>query len=58
LFEKIDAPLTAGLLRPFRGDQVLAEGKRCELDLFYQRICGDLDALLQAVASSLRREPL
>lgn len=35
LFEKIYAPLTAGLLMPFR-DGVLAEEKRCELDRLYQ----------------------
>jgi hypothetical protein len=49
LFEKIYAPLTAGLLAPFRGDRVLAEEKRCELDRLYQHICDDLDALLRAV---------
>ena len=49
LFEKIYAPLTAGLLQPFRGDRVLAEEKRCELDRIYQRVCDDLDALLRAV---------
>jgi hypothetical protein len=49
LFERIYAPLTAGLLKPFRGDRVLAEDKRCELDRLYQRVCDDLDALLRAV---------
>jgi len=49
LFEKIYAPLTAGLLAPFRGDRLLREEKRCELDRLYQRICDDLDALLSAV---------
>jgi hypothetical protein len=49
LFEKIYAPLTAGLLAPFRGDRALAEGKRCELDRLYQRVCDDLDSLLRAV---------
>jgi hypothetical protein len=49
LFEKIYAPLTAGLLTPFRGDQLLAEEKRCELDRLYQRVCDDLESLLQAV---------
>jgi hypothetical protein len=49
LFEKIYAPLTAGLLAPFRGDRLLAEEKRCELDRLYQRVCDDLDALLRAV---------
>jgi DNA-binding transcriptional ArsR family regulator len=49
LFEKVYAPLTAGLLAPFRGDRALAEEKRCELDRLYQHICDDLDALLRAV---------
>jgi hypothetical protein len=49
LFEKTYAPLTAGLLAPFRGDRVLAEEKRCELDRLYQDICDDWDALLGAV---------
>jgi hypothetical protein len=49
LFEKIYAPLTAGLLTPFRGDRLLAEEKRCELDRLYQRVCDDLESLLQAV---------
>jgi hypothetical protein len=49
LFEKIYAPLTAGLLAPFRGDHVLAEEKRCALDRLYQHVCDDLDALLRAV---------
>ena len=48
-FEKIYAPLTAGLLAPFRGDGLLAEAKRCELDRLYQRISDDLDALLRAI---------
>ena len=49
LFEKIYAPLTAGLLQPFRGDCALAEVKRCQLDRLYQRVCDDLEALLRAV---------
>ena len=49
LFERIYAPLTAGLLKPFRGDRLLAEEQRCELDRLYQRVCDDLDALLSAV---------
>jgi hypothetical protein len=49
LFEKIYAPLTAGLLAPFRNDRVLAEEKRCQLDRLYQCISDDLDALLRAV---------
>ena len=49
LFEKIYAPLTAGLLAPLRGDRALPEDKRCELDRLYQRVCDDLESLLQAV---------
>jgi hypothetical protein len=32
----------AGLLAPFRGDGILAEEKRCQLDRLYQRITDDL----------------
>jgi hypothetical protein len=49
LFERIYAPLTAGLLQPFPGDRKLAQGKRCHLDRLYQRVTDDLDALLSAV---------
>lgn len=49
LFEKIYAPLTAGLLAPFRGDRLLVEEKRCQLDRLYQRISDNLDELLRAV---------
>jgi hypothetical protein len=49
LFERIYAPLTAGLLTPFRGDGALPDQKRCALDRLYQRISDDLDALLKAV---------
>jgi hypothetical protein len=45
LFERIYAPLTAGLLKPFPGDRNLAP----ELDRLYQRLTDDLDALLSAV---------
>ena len=49
LCEKIYAPLTAGLLAPFRGDRDLPDEKRCALDRLYQRISDDLEALLRAV---------
>ena len=49
LFEKIYAPLTAGLMAPFRGDRIVAEEKRCQLDRLYQRICDSLDSLLLAI---------
>jgi len=49
LFERIYAPLTAGLLAPFRGDRALPDDRRCALDRLYQRITDDLDALFKAV---------
>jgi hypothetical protein len=52
-FEKFYAPLTAGLLAPFRGDRLLPDEKRCTLDRLYQRICDDLDALLRTVSLNI-----
>ena len=49
LFERVYAPLTAGLLQPITADTRLAEEKRHRLDRLYQRIVTDLDALLQAI---------
>ena len=49
LFERVYAPLTAGLLRPVAADAALAEEKRHQLDRLYQRIVTDLDELLRAV---------
>jgi hypothetical protein len=49
LFQRIYAPLTAGLLSPFRGDPKLQQQRRSQLDLLYQRILDDLDRLLCAV---------
>src|SRR2546421_553701 len=49
LFERIYAPLTAGLLKPFAGDHKLARDKRSELDRLYQCIVDDLKAPLLAV---------
>ena len=45
LFERIYAPLTAGLLKPFAGDRNLARTNVVNLSL-YQRLTDDLDALL------------
>jgi len=36
-------------MSPFRGDRILAEEKRCQLDRLYQRVSDNLDAILQAV---------
>ena len=49
LCERIYAPLTAGLLKPFAGDHKLARDKRSELDRLYQRITDDLTDLLHAI---------
>ena len=49
LFERIYAPLTAGLLRPFSGDPKLQQQKRSQLDRLYQRVVDDLDRLMDAV---------
>jgi hypothetical protein len=49
LFERIYAPLTAGLLTPIRADRALAEAKRCALDRLYQRVSDDMEALFNAV---------
>jgi hypothetical protein len=49
LFERIYAPLTAGLLQPFSGDEKLSRQKRTELDRLYQRITDDLSKLMDAV---------
>jgi hypothetical protein len=49
LFERVYAPLIAGLLGPVAADAALADAKRHRLDRLYQRIATDLDALLCAV---------
>jgi hypothetical protein len=49
LFERIYAPLTAGLLQPFAGDSKLQHQKRSLLDRLYQRIVDDLNKLMEAV---------
>jgi hypothetical protein len=46
LFERIYAPLTAGLLRPVAG---LPPSKRSQLERLYQRIVDDADQLFHAV---------
>ena len=49
LFERIYAPLTAGLLQPFRADTTLHDTKRSQLDRLYARVALSLDQLLQAI---------
>jgi hypothetical protein len=49
LFERIYAPLTAGLLSPVRADAKLSSQNQSQLDRLYQRVADDLDALIRAV---------
>ena len=49
LFERVYAPLTAGLLSPVRSDRQVEQQKRSQLDRLYQRVVDDIDALVQAV---------
>ena len=49
LFEKIYAPLTAGLLRPFPADNQLHQQRLSQLDRLYQKVTNALDDLLEAV---------
>ena len=49
LFEKIYAPLTAGLLHPYRGDRALAADRIHQLDRLYQAVTTALDNLVAAV---------
>ena len=48
LFERIYAPLAAGVLRPFGRDAQL-KTQRSQRDRLYQRVADDLDKLLLAV---------
>jgi hypothetical protein len=49
LFERIYAPLTAGLLCPVSADSKLQQQKRSQLDRLDQRVIDDLDKLMDAV---------
>jgi hypothetical protein len=49
LFERIYAPLTAGLLTPVPADSRLHQRKRSQLDRLYQRVVDDLDHLVRAI---------
>jgi len=49
LFERIYAPLTAGLLQPFPADNKLKQNHLSQLDRLYQRVANAVDNLLQAV---------
>ena len=49
LFDRVYAPLTAGLLSPVRADAKLQSQRRSQLDRLYQRVFDDLDNLIEAV---------
>jgi hypothetical protein len=49
LFERIYAPLTAGLLRPFPADNKLQQQRLSQLDRLYQRVTHAVDDLVHAV---------
>lgn len=49
LFERVYAPLAAGLLDPVAGDRRLNTHKRSQLDRLYRRVIDDLDNLVRAV---------
>jgi hypothetical protein len=49
LFERVYAPLAAGLLSPIAADARLEAQKRSQLDRLYQRVIDDLDSLVRAV---------
>ena len=49
LFEKIYAPLTAGLQHPFSGDANLPDNRISNLDKLYLGVSAALDNLLDAV---------
>jgi hypothetical protein len=49
LFEKLYAPLTSAILRPFKGDRRLAIAKSSPLDNLYRAVIVSLDQLVDAV---------
>src|SRR6202007_2909900 len=49
LFERVYAPLTAGLLSPVKSAGRLDSRRRSQLDRLYQRVVDDLDTLIRAV---------
>src|SRR6516162_3357473 len=49
LFHKIYAPLTAGLLHPYRGDRAVSDQRLSQLDQLYRSVVAALDQLVAAV---------
>jgi hypothetical protein len=53
LFDKIYAPLTAGLLHPYPGDRAMTDDRLHQLDKLYQSVAAALDGLVAAVGLKL-----
>jgi hypothetical protein len=53
LFDKIYAPLTAGLLHPYPGDRTITPDRLHQLDKLYQSIAAALTELVAAVGLKL-----
>ena len=53
LFDKIYAPLTAGLLHPFPGDRTITNDRLHQLDKLYQSVVAALNELIAAVGLRL-----
>ena len=49
LFEKLYAPLTSAILRPFKDDRRLVDSKASQLDRLYRAVVVSLDQLVDAV---------
>jgi len=58
LFERVYAPLTAGLLSPIKSDARLESQRRSQLDRLYQSVIDDLDTLVRASVSKPRDSTL
>ena len=53
LFDKIYAPLTAGLLHPYPGDRTITQNRLHQLDKLYQSVAAALDELVTAVGLTI-----
>ena len=49
LFEKLYAPLTSSILKPFKDDRRLLNSKTSPLDKLYRAVLASLDHLVDAV---------
>ena len=53
LFEKLYAPLTSAILKPFQHDRCLVDSKTSQLDKLYRAVIISLDQLIDAVGLKL-----